>query len=115
MKVTIWHNPRCSKSRQTLRLLEDHGIEPEVRLYLESPPSAQEVRTLLAQLGLSARELMRRSEAEYKRLGLREVDDDTELIAAMVEHPKLIERPVVVRGDAARLGRPPQNVLGLLE
>ena len=111
--IQIYHNPRCSKSRETLALLEQHGITPEVVLYLETPPDASAIRTLLTQLGFaSARALMRRTEALYRELHLA---DDTlseeQLIAAMVAHPKLIERPIVVKGDHARLGRPPEQVL----
>ncbi len=110
-KVTIYHNPRCSKSRQTLALIEEKGISPEVVLYLDTPPSPQTLTTLLKKLGLSARELLRNNEADYKTLGL---DDDSlseaALIQAMSENPKLIERPIVVKGKQAVLGRPPENV-----
>ncbi len=113
--VLIYHNPRCSKSRQTLKLLEDNNIEPEVRLYLENPPSAAELNKLLKALDLSARDLLRKGEAEYKELGLADASlSDAKLVAAMVEHPRLIERPVVVRAGKAVLGRPPENVLTLL-
>lgn len=115
MTTTIWHNPRCSKSRQTLKLLEENGVEPAVVLYLNDTPSADEIRGVLGKLGLSARELMRRREAAYKELGLAAVDDEDALIEAMAAHPKLIERPVVIRGDRARLGRPPEDVLELLD
>lgn len=113
--VLIYHNPRCSKSRQTLKLLEDNNIEPEVRLYLENPPSAAELKKLLEALDLSARDLLRKGEAEYKELGLADAGlSDAKLVAAMVEHPRLIERPVVVRAGKAVLGRPPEKVLTLL-
>ena len=120
MKVTMWHNPRCSKSRQTLQLLQERGIEPEIVKYLETPPSADEIREVLRLLGFSsARQLMRTKEKEYKELGLKNVDDEDRLIAAMVEHPRLIERPVVIvedeKGKRAALGRPPENVLALFE
>ncbi len=120
MKVTMWHNPRCSKSRQTLQLLQERGIEPEIVKYLETPPSADEIREVLRLLGFSsARQLMRTKEKEYKELGLKDVDDEDRLIAAMVEHPRLIERPVVIvedeKGKRAALGRPPENVLALFE
>lgn len=115
MSVTIYHNPRCSKSRQTLALLREKGVEPKVVEYLETPPSASELKKILGQLGLSPRELMRRKEAEYKANGL---DDDglgeAELIAAMVAHPKLIERPIVLANGRAALGRPPESVLEIL-
>lgn len=115
MSVTIYHNPRCSKSRQTLQLLREKGVEPEVALYLESPPDAAAIRGLIAKLGLaSAREMMRTKEAVYKELGLKDVDDEAALIAAMAEYPILIERPIVVSAGAARIGRPPEAVLEIL-
>lgn len=114
-KVTIYHNPRCSKSRQTLALLEEKGIEPEVVLYLETPPDAEQLQTLVKQLGISPRELIRTSEEEYKTFGLSNKDlGDDELIDAMIKAPKLIQRPIVVKGNKAVLGRPPENVLDLL-
>ncbi len=121
MKVIMWHNPRCSKSRQTLQLLQDKGIEPEIVKYLETPPSVEELREVIGLLGFSsARELMRRKEKEYKELGLDDPSKtEDELIAAMVAHPRLIERPVVIvengGGKRAALGRPPENVLALFD
>lgn len=113
--TTIYHNPRCSKSRQTLALLEEKGVEPEVVLYLETAPDAATLRDLLARLGKSPRELMRKGEAAYKENGLADPAlSDEELIEAMVRHPKLIERPIVVNGERAALGRPPENVLDIL-
>ncbi len=115
MSVTIYHNPRCSKSRQTLALLEDQGITPDVVLYLDTPPDAARVRELVGMLGLSsARDLMRKGEAVYKDLGLKDVTDEEALIRAMADNPILIERPIVVKGGAARLGRPPEGVLEIL-
>ncbi len=112
---TIYHNPRCSKSRQTLQLLEDNGVTPNVVLYLETPPSPQELRELLSKLGIGARELLRSGEDAYKANNLKDSAlSDDQLIAAMVEHPKLIQRPIVVRGERAVLGRPPENALALL-
>lgn len=112
---TIYHNPRCSKSRQTLQLIEDAGITPTVRLYLETPPTKAELKTLLKQLGISARELLRKGENAYKELNLKDTTlSDSALIDAMVAHPKLIERPIVVCADKAVLGRPPENVNTLL-
>ena len=114
--VTIYHNPRCSKSRDTLSLLKSNGIEPQVVLYLETPPDAQTLRQLLHMLGMgSARELMRQKEDLYSSLNLDDpyLTEET-LIQAMVENPKLIERPVVVANGQARIGRPPENVLGIL-
>ncbi|WP_237058973.1 arsenate reductase (glutaredoxin) [Microbulbifer sediminum] len=112
---TIYHNPRCSKSRQTLQLLQEKGVEPQVVLYLETPPDATTLETLLQKLGIGARELLRTGEDAYKELGLKDKSlPDEKLVAAMVEHPKLIQRPIVVKGDRAVLGRPPENVLELL-
>lgn len=110
----IYHNPRCSKSRNTLALLQENGVEPEVVLYLETPPDAETLQALLKKLGKSPAELVRKGEAEYKELGLGKDSSDEELLQAMAGHPKLIERPIVVRGDRAVLGRPPENVLDLL-
>ena len=113
--VVIYHNPRCSKSRQTLKLLEDNAIQPEVRLYLDEPPTAAELKKLLAALDLPARDLLRKGESEYKQLGLADKSlTDAKLVAAMAEHPRLIERPIVLRDGKAVLGRPPENVLTLL-
>jgi len=115
MKVTIYHNPRCSKSRQTLQLLRDRGVEPEIVEYLASPPSAAEMKNILALLGKEPRDLMRRKEAPYAALGLADDSNSADdLIAAMLAEPILIERPIVVSGGAAVLGRPPENVLKLL-
>jgi arsenate reductase len=113
--LTIWHNPRCSKSRQTLALLTDRGLTPTVRLYLEAAPSAAEVRDTLDLLGLEPRALMRRKEAIYRTLGLAKVTDDDALIDAMASHPKLIERPIVFHDGRAAIGRPPEAVLALFE
>ncbi|MCT6589069.1 arsenate reductase (glutaredoxin) [Pantoea dispersa] len=114
--VRIYHNPRCSKSRETLALLQQQGIEPQVVLYLDTPPDIDTLKTLLQQLGMhSARELMRRGEEIYKTLGLASNDfSEQQLLQAMVEHPKLIERPIVIQGDRARIGRPPEAVLEIL-
>lgn len=112
--VTIYHNPRCSKSRTTLALLEEHGITPQVVLYLETPPDAQQIEGLLASLGISASQLVRRGEADYKACALGKDSSDKDIIAAMASHPKLIERPIVVKGKRAVLGRPPENVLELI-
>lgn len=115
MTVQIYHNPRCSKSRQTLQLLQEKGVEPAVTLYLETPPDAKTLTDLIGKLGLaSARELMRTKEAVYKEHGLKDVADEGALIQAMVENPILIERPIVVVGDKARLGRPPEAVLEIV-
>lgn len=113
--TTIYHNPRCSKSRQTLKILEENGVTPEIVLYLETPPDAKTLKALLKKLGISARQLLRKGEAEYKENNLADTDlTDQQLIDAMVTFPKLIERPIVVNGDRAVLGRPPENVLEIL-
>jgi len=111
----IYHNPRCSKSRQTLELLRAEGVEPEIELYLETPLDAETIANLLGKLSISAAQLVRRSEQDFKdnNLGRADITED-ELIAAMVKYPKLIERPIVVSGNRAVLGRPPENVLELL-
>lgn len=113
--VTLYHNPRCSKSRDALGLLRDKGVEPEVILYLETPPTAKSLTALLAKLGISARDLLRKSEDAYKELNLaNEKLSEAALIKAMVENPKLIERPIAINGDKAVIGRPPENVLTIL-
>ena len=112
---TIYHNPRCSKSRNTLALLEARGIQPRIVLYLETPPSAGQIRALLAKLGMNAAQLVRRGEDEYRARGLGRDSTAAELVAAMAACPRLIERPIVVRGERAVLGRPPEKVLELLD
>jgi arsenate reductase len=113
--VTIYHNPRCSKSRQTLALLEENGVKPEVVLYLETPPNADALRGLLSKLGITARQLLRTGEDAYKENNLSDASlSEDALIQAMVDHPKLIERPIVVKGAKAVIGRPPENVLELI-
>ncbi len=116
-EVTIYHNPRCSKSRQTLQLLREHGLEPRIVEYLKTPPDRDTLRSLLHLLGLRPRELMRTRERLYTELALNDPGrSDDALIDAMVEHPILIERPIVLRGgDRAALGRPPEQVLEILE
>lgn len=114
--VTIWHNPRCSKSRTTLALLRERGLEPSIVEYLKNPPAADEIERALGLLDMAPREFMRRNEAPYRELNL---DDESlgerELVEAMVAHPVLIQRPVVIRGNRAAVGRPPENVLALLD
>lgn len=115
MPTTIYHNPRCQKSRQTLALLEQRGLQPRIVEYLKTPPSLAELKVLLRQLGLSARELLRTKEPEYKRLRLDNTAlHDEVILKAMMKCPKLIERPIVLNGKKARLGRPPENVLRIL-
>lgn len=115
MTVTIYHNPRCSKSRQTLALLQEKGVEPDIVHYLDTPPDAATLKGLLGKLGLGPRELMRRKEAAYKENGLNDESlGEDALIAAMVANPILIERPIVVNGAKAALGRPPEQVLDIL-
>lgn len=114
-KAIIYHNPRCSKSRATLALLEDKGVELDVVQYLNTPPSKDTLQQVLEMLKLSPRELMRKGEAEYKENNL--ADDslsDDQLIDAMIAHPKLIERPIVIKEGKAAIGRPPESVLEIL-
>ena len=113
--VTLYHNPRCSKSRDALKLLREQGQEPEVILYLETPPNAKTLKALLGKLGIGARDLLRKGEDAYSALNLAdETLSETALIKAMVENPKLIERPIAVNGDKAIIGRPPENVKTIL-
>ena len=113
--VTIWHNPRCSKSRNAVALLEEKGVDTEIVKYLETPPSKEELIEMLKMLGLSARELMRTKEAIYKELNLKEETDGDKLIEAMVENPKLIERPIVIKDGKAAIGRPIENIVALIQ
>jgi len=115
MSVKIYHNPRCSKSRQTLQLLEEQGVQAEVIEYLKNPPTTEELDAILTMLNSEPRELMRTKEAEYKATGMNNPDlDRAALIAGMVATPKLIERPIVVTNGKAAVGRPPENVLAIL-
>ncbi len=115
MTVTIWHNPRCSKSRQTLALLRERSIEPEIVEYLKTPPAADELEAVLDRLGMEPRDLMRRKEAAYREAGLADPAlGRRALVEAMTAHPVLIERPVVLAEGKAALGRPPENVLAIL-
>ncbi len=114
-EVTIYHNPRCSKSRQTLSLLEEKHITPRIIHYLETPPDAETIKGLLDRLGMNARDLLRKGQEEYKSLGLDNPDlSEDEIIAAMIKAPILIERPIVVANDKAKIGRPPESVLDIL-
>ncbi len=114
-KIQIWHNPRCSKSRNALALLEEKGVEAEVVKYLETPHNSEEIKTLLKMLGIDARALMRTKEEIYKELHLKEVEDEEKLITAMVENPKLIERPIVIKDGKAAIGRPIENIIELIK
>ncbi len=113
-QATIIHNPRCSKSRQTLALLEENGCEVHIIEYLKTPLTKADIHAILDKLAIKPRELMRTKEDEYKALELAEEDNEEKLIQAMVNTPKLIERPIVIIGDKAVIGRPPENVLSLL-
>ena len=115
MKAICYHNPRCGKSRLTLQLLQDHGIDVEVIEYLKTPPTAEVLDKLLLMLDMQPRELMRKNEQPYKDLSLSNIElDRNALIKAMIDHPILIERPIIVVGDKAAIGRPPETVLTLL-
>ena len=112
MGITIYHNPKCSKSRQTLQLLEDEGVAPEIVLYMDTPPTADEFKAILKKLGKSAAEVLRAKEA--KEEGLSKDMDEEALIKGMIANPRCIERPIVIKGAKAVLGRPPENVLALV-
>ncbi|ROM18375.1 arsenate reductase (glutaredoxin) [Pseudomonas protegens] len=113
--LTLYHNPRCSKSRGALELLEQRGLAPTVVRYLETPLDAAQLRSLLAKLGLSARQLLRTGEDEYKTLNLADPSlSEEQLVAAIAQHPNLMERPILEAGDKAIIGRPPENVLEIL-
>ena len=114
MKPVIWHNPRCSKSRQTLELIRAEGFEPEIVEYLVTPPGTDEIKAVLEKLAIEPRDLMRRGETLYRDLQLAAETDNLKLVAAMHDNPLLIERPVVLAGDKAALGRPPEDVLKIL-
>jgi arsenate reductase len=112
--TTIWHNPKCSKSREALKLLEEKGGAYEVFKYLDTPPSRSDIVALLQKLGVSARELMRPNEDLYKELGLAKVDEESILIDALAEHPKLIERPILIESNRAIIGRPVEKTIEFL-
>lgn len=112
--MKIYHNPRCSKSRQTLALIQEKGVEPEVVLYLEKIPTVDEMKDLLTKLGISPMQLIRKGEKDWKENYKGKELSDEQLIEAMIAHPKLIERPIVVKDNKAVLGRPPENVLELI-
>ena len=112
--ITIYHNPRCRKSRETLELIQSKNVEPEIVEYLKDVPKASELKALLEKLGLKAEQLLRKNEAVYKEKFKGKELTEAQWIKAMIENPKLIERPIVVKGKKAVLGRPPENVLDLL-
>ena len=115
MSITIYHNPKCSKSRQTLKLLEEQATGIDVIEYLKNPPTVKKLKEILSLLKFSPRDLMRKKEAEYKDLGLYNSNlSDKDLIESMVKHPILIERPIVLANGKAALGRPPENVLNII-
>lgn len=115
MNVQILHNPRCSKSRSTLQLLKDNGVDPEIVLYLDTPPDAAQLTTILEKLNMQPRDLMRKGQSEYKQMGLdNDQLSDDQLIAAMIDTPILIERPIVLANNKAAIGRPPESVLEIL-
>ncbi len=109
-KIIVWHNPRCSKSRNGVKYLDEKGIEYEIRRYLDEPPTAEEIKDVLHKLGMRARELMRTKEKIYRELDLKSIEDEDTLIEAMAKHPKLIERPIVIRGDRAVIARPETKI-----
>lgn len=116
MHVTLYHNPRCSKSREALALLQERGVQPDLVLYLETPPDSGTLQSLVAKLNVPVRALLRTKEAEYSALGLDDASlSDTELLAAIASHPRLLERPIGVAGQRAVIGRPPDAILTLLE
>ena len=114
MPVTIYHNPRCSKSRQTLALIQEKGIEPEIIEYLKSPPSEAELDQILSMLGIQPEVLLRKGEEEFKDYFMGKDLSRAEIIRLMVQHPKVIERPIVINGGKAIIGRPPESVLDIL-
>ena len=113
--VTIWHNPRCSKSRNAVALLEEKGVDADIVKYLDTPPSKVELVEMLKMLGINARALMRTKEAIYKELNLKDENDEDKLIEAMVDNPKLIERPIVIKDGKAAIGRPIENIVALIQ
>ena len=113
--VVIWHNPRCGKSREGLAILEENGCEIEVRKYLDATPSVDEIKEILRMLQIDARSMMRTKEAIYKELNLKEENDENKLIEAMAQNPKLIERPIVIKGGKAVIGRPPSLIADLVK
>jgi len=114
-KLTIMHNPRCSKSREALKIVEENGINAEIVKYLETPPTKEEIKELLKMLDINARDLMRTKEDVYKELHLKDITDEEKLIEAMAEHPRLIERPIIIKDGKAVIGRPPSKIVDFLK
>jgi len=114
-KYTLYHNPRCSKSREALKLLQEKGVDVDVVLYMEKPPSVAELKKIVGQLGIEAKQLLRTKEAEYKALNLQNETQEKAILEAMHAHPKLMERPILIADGKAVLGRPPENILSLLK
>ncbi|MEE9388012.1 MAG: arsenate reductase (glutaredoxin) [Paracoccaceae bacterium] len=114
MTLTIWHNPNCTKSRATLALLQERGLDPDIRLYKDNAPTVDEIRRVLTLLNISAADLIRTNDPQFTDLGLDKSSSENTLIAAMAKHPALIERPVVITDTQAAIGRPPENVLTIL-
>ena len=113
--LTIYHNPRCSKSRQTLELINNHGVEVEIVEYIKQPPSIEQLKNILSSLNLKAQDIMRKKEAEYKDSGLNNASlTEEQQLKLMIKNPKVMERPIVVKGNKAIIGRPPENVLALI-
>ena len=116
MTTTIYHNPRCSKSRQSLELLESNDIKAQVVEYLKTPPDAETLKSIIAKLGIDPRALLRKHEDEFKLAGLDNIElSDDDIIAAMIKYPKLIERPIVIHNGEVRIGRPPEIILELFK
>jgi arsenate reductase (glutaredoxin) len=113
-KITLYHNPRCSKSRNAKALLEEHGADLSIVEYLKTPPGVEELKNLASLLGMPVREMMRTNESPYRELQLDKTTRDEDLLAAIAEHPILLQRPIAVAGKRAIIGRPPENVLELL-
>ncbi len=113
-KITIWHNPKCSKSREAMSILEENSCESEIVKYLETKPNTQEIKDILNMLGLNARDLMRTKEDIYKELNLKDENNEERLIEAMAEHQKLIERPIIIKEGKAIIGRPTSRIAEFL-
>lgn len=114
-EITIWHNPKCSKSREAMEILQDNNCEAEVVKYLEEKPDAKKIKAILKMLGITPRELMRTKEDIYKELNLKDETDEEALIEAMAKHPKLIERPIIIKGERAIIGRPTERIAEFLK